>query len=110
LGNQTEKVRLGLVARYMRTDVSSTKACNRNSSLPCILVSGEDNYQLNTLYQAPLNKLQIMQNMMRSTLYAEYLYKQYIYKNLRQNLLKVKPLHTIAKKSKNLLSFQKIKN
>ena len=108
LGNQTEKVRLALVARYMRTDVSSEKACNLDYSLPCILVSGEDNHKLNTLYKPPLNKLQIMQNMMRSTRYHKYLYNKYIYQNLRQNLLKVKPLYTIAKKTKKLLSSKKI--
>ena len=73
LANQTEKIRLGLVARYMRPDVSSKKACNLDYSLPCILVRGEDNYKLNTLYKAPLNKLQIMYNK----IYHKYLYNKY---------------------------------
>lgn len=103
LANQTEKVRLGLVVRYMRPDISSEKACNLDYSLPCILVRGEDNYKLNTLHQPPLNKLNIIHNMMHSKRYHKYLYNQYIYQNLRKNLPKVKLLATIAKKSKNLL-------
>jgi non-heme Fe2+,alpha-ketoglutarate-dependent halogenase len=73
LANQTDKIRLGLVARYMRPDVSSKKACNLDCSLPCILVRGEDNKKLNTLYKPPLNKLQIMHNK----IYRKYLYNQY---------------------------------
>ena len=90
LANQSEKLRLGLVARYMRPDVCSEKACNLDRSLPCILVRGEDNYKLNTLHQAPLTKL----NIMRSKIYHEY-----IYQNLRKSLLKVNLLSTIAKKT-----------
>lgn len=58
--NQTEKLRLGLVVRYMRPDVNSEKVTGRG--LSCILVRGEDNYKLNTLYKPSLSKLHIMYN------------------------------------------------
>ena len=64
VANQTDKIRLSLVARYMRTDVNSAKARNQKDSLPCVLVRGEDNDRLNTLYKPPLSKLKIMHNIL----------------------------------------------
>lgn len=87
LANQTQNVRLGLVARYMRPDVSSEKAGNLNYSLPCILVRGRDKNRLNTLYKPPINKLQIMHNK----IYHKYLHNKYTYayQNFQKNLLKL---------------------
>ncbi len=72
--NQTQEQRIALVARYMKPEVNSRKiekydggnpdkpAIREGGSLPCILVRGTDNYKLNTLYQPPTNKFQIMFN------------------------------------------------
>ena len=76
--NQTEKERLALVARYMRPDVSSEEACNCDYSLSCVLVRGEDNHKLNTLFKPPLNKFHMMNNMMRSKIYHNYLHDRFL--------------------------------
>ena len=77
LGNQTDKLRLALVARYMRPDVSSKEVIDLDYSLSCVLVRGEDNYKLNTLHKPPLNKFTTMYNMMRSKTYHKYLSKRF---------------------------------
>ena len=72
--NQTQEQRIALVARYMKPEVNSREiekydggnpdkpAIREGGSLPCNLVRGKDNYKLNTLYQPPVTKFQIMFN------------------------------------------------
>ncbi len=78
LGNQSEKLRLALVARYIQPSVSSEEVIDLDCSLSCILVRGEDNYKLNILHQPPLNKFTIINNIIRSKTYHTYLHEQFL--------------------------------
>ena len=79
--NQTEKLRLGLVVRYMRTDVNSEQVIGRG--LSCILVRGKDKYKFNTLYQPCLSQFHIMYNRFLP-------YKRLFSKKLKYLILKQK--------------------
>lgn len=71
--NHTEIPRCSVVARYARTDVTCTdygiddSKINDIKKLPCLLVSGRDDFGLNLILDQPINDIFVNEKFMRSS-------------------------------------------